>query len=51
VVDPVSRALLPENLALARLVYVVKAGVDLLAYLMVWKGMRCPVEAPSSGYT
>jgi len=45
VVDPVSKALLPEHQDLARQVYVVKAGVDVLAYLLVWKGMRCPVEA------
>lgn len=45
VVDPVSQALLPEHGDLARQVYVVKAGVDVLAYLLVWKGMRCPVEA------
>lgn len=51
VVDPVSRALVPEHVELARLVYVVKGVVDILAYLMVWKGMRCPAEAPSSGYT
>ena len=50
VVDPVSRALGSENLELLKLVYVVKAAVDVVAYLMVWKGMRCPVE-PLSPYT
>jgi hypothetical protein len=51
VVDPVSRALLPRSEVLAQLVYVVKAVVDVVAYLMVWKGMRCPVETASSGST
>ncbi|MGQ0650352.1 MAG: hypothetical protein ACT4P7_22655 [Gemmatimonadaceae bacterium] len=51
VVDPVSRTLYPEHAELARLVYVVKAAVDVVAYLMVWKGMRCPVETTSSGST
>jgi hypothetical protein len=51
VVDPVSMALYSDHPGLARQVYVVKAGVDVLAYLMVWKGMRCPVEAPSSRST
>ena len=45
VVDPVSAALIPQRPDLARLVYVVKAAVDTVAYVMVWKGMRCPVEA------
>lgn len=45
VVDPVSKALYPEHVELARQVYVIKAAVDVLAYLLVWKGMRCPVEA------
>lgn len=43
-VDPVSMALYPEQADLARRVYVIKAAVDVLAYLLVWKGMRCPVE-------
>jgi hypothetical protein len=50
VVDPVSKALYPEHQDLALQVYVVKAVVDVLAYLLVWKGMRCPVET-SSGST
>ena len=49
VVDPVSKALLPDQIELLKLVYVVKAVVDVTAYIMVWKGMRCPVEATSSG--
>ena len=49
VVDPVSKALLPDQMELLKLVYVVKAVVDVTAYIMVWKGMRCPVEATSSG--
>lgn len=44
VVDPVSKALYPEHAELARQVYVIKAVVDVFAYLLVWKGMRCPVE-------
>lgn len=48
VVDPVSAALYPERPDLARLVYVVKAVVDTLAYVMVWKGMRCPIQTPSA---
>ena len=52
VVDPVTRALYPRSEELSRLVYVVKAAVDVGAYLMVWKGMRCPVEeTASSGST
>lgn len=51
VVDPVSMALYADHPELARLVYVVKAAVDVIAYLMVWKGMRCPVEAPYSRST
>jgi hypothetical protein len=47
VVDPVSKALYPEHADLARQVYVIKAAVDVLAYLLVWKGMRCPVETSS----
>lgn len=46
VVDPVSAMIYPQSASLAVLVYVIKALFDLLAYLMVWKGMRCPVEAP-----
>lgn len=44
VVDPVSQALIPERMDLARLVYLVKAAVDTLAFILVWNGMRCPVE-------
>lgn len=47
VVDPVSKALYPEHAELARQVYVIKAVVDVFAYLLVWKGMRCPVETSS----
>lgn len=46
VVDPVSAMIYPQSPSLARMVYVVKAAFDVLAYLMVWKGMRCPVESP-----
>lgn len=46
VVDPVSAMIYPQSASLAVLVYVIKAVFDLLAYIMVWKGMRCPVEAP-----
>ena len=47
VVDPVSAALYPTRPDLARFVYVVKAGLDTVAYLLVWKGMRCATEQPS----
>ncbi len=46
-VIPVTAALLPENVQLARLVYVVKAAVDTIAFVLVWKGTRCPVETSS----
>lgn len=46
VVDPVSAMIYPQSASLAVLVYVVKAGFDFLAYVMVWKGMRCPIESP-----
>lgn len=49
-VEPVANSLIPDQMALARLVYVIKACVDLIAYLLIWKGMRCPVPT-SSGST
>lgn len=48
VVDPVTAMLMPARMDLARLVYVVKAGVDTVAFILVWKGMECPVETTSS---
>ncbi|MCC6317026.1 MAG: hypothetical protein IT361_04970 [Gemmatimonadaceae bacterium] len=45
VVDPVSAALLPDQPELARLVYVVKGAVDIVAFVMVWYGMRRPLPA------
>jgi hypothetical protein len=48
IVDPVSQALMPERMELARLVYVVKAASDTIAFILVWKGMRCPRETVSS---
>ena len=46
VVDPVTAMIYPQSPTLALMVYFVKAIVDLCAYLMVWKGMRSPVESP-----
>ncbi|MBK8247956.1 MAG: hypothetical protein IPK85_11235 [Gemmatimonadetes bacterium] len=47
VVPPISKALMTQSVELAQLVYVVKAVVDMAAFLMIWKGMRCPVETSS----
>ncbi|MBL8983733.1 MAG: hypothetical protein JNL26_16215 [Gemmatimonadetes bacterium] len=47
VVNPISKALMDQSVELAQLVYVVKAVVDMAAFLMVWKGVRCPVETSS----
>ncbi len=47
VVNPVSKMLMTDSPQLAQLVYVVKAVVDSAAFLMVWQGMRCPVETSS----
>ena len=49
-VEPVANSLIPDQMELARLVYVIKACVDLIAYILIWKGMRCPVPM-SSGST
>lgn len=49
-VEPVANSLIPEHMGLARFVYVVKGCVDLVAYILIWKGMRCPVPT-SSGST
>jgi hypothetical protein len=47
VVPPISKALMTQSVRLAQLVYVVKAVVDMAAFLMIWKGMQCPVETSS----
>lgn len=47
VVNPISKALMDQSVELAQLVYVVKAVVDMAAFLMIWKGVRCPVETSS----
>lgn len=50
-VEPVANSLISaDQMAMARLVYVIKACVDLVAYVLIWKGMRCPVPT-SSGST
>jgi hypothetical protein len=49
VVGPVSRLLLPSGAELVRLVYFVKAIVNIVAYLLVARGVLCSLPNGSSG--
>ena len=50
-VEPISKALLPESPDVALNVFIAKAYFDCVAFLLIWKGMRCPVPQTSSGST
>ena len=47
--DPIVAAIYPRSVRLAQLVYGVKAIGDTFAYVLVWKGMRCPIQPTYSG--
>ncbi len=49
IVPPVTASLIPDNLALARLVYNIKAMINVVAFILVAKGLICPIPARSSG--
>jgi hypothetical protein len=49
IVPPVSASLYPDNIALARLVYTIKAMINVVAFLLIARGLMCPIPARSSG--
>lgn len=51
IVPPVVASLLPDKLALARLIYNIKAMFDIVAFALVAKGLMCPIPTRFSGRT
>lgn len=51
IVPPVAASMLPDNLPLARLVYNIRAILNIFAFLLVAKGLMCPIPARFSGRT
>lgn len=49
--DPIVSAMGPDQLAAMRRVYLVRASGDVLAFILIWRGMRCPLPNNSSGST
>lgn len=49
--DPIVAALYERSVELAQLVYAVKSIGDVIAFALVWQGMRCPLQSTSSGST
>lgn len=49
--DPIVSAMSPGQLDAMRRVYAVRAAGDVLAFILIWRGMRCPLPTSSSGST
>lgn len=51
IVPPVAASMIPDNVPLARLVYNIRAILNIFAFLLVAKGLTCPIPARFSGPT
>lgn len=49
--EPVLSAIAPTQLQLMREVLSVRAALNVVAFVLVWRGMRCPIPGSSSGST
>ena len=47
--DPIIAAMGPKDLELMRRLLNVRAAGDVFSYVLIWKGMRCPLPTSSSG--
>jgi hypothetical protein len=50
-IEPAMAAVYPRSVSLAQLLYGVKSVGDVIAYVLIWQGMRCPLHRMSSGST
>ena len=51
VTDPIVAAMPPDQINNMMRVYDVRAIGDVFAFILMWRGMRCPLPNSSSGYT
>lgn len=49
--DAIANLLGAGDLAVLRAVFAVKAFLDIIAFIIIWQGMRCPLPNGSSGST
>ena len=50
-IDPIVAAMDPTDLRAMLLVYNARAFGDVVAFVLIWRGMRCPLPISSSGST
>lgn len=51
IIDPIAAAMGPDQLVAMRRLYNARSFGDVLAFVLIWRGMRCPLPSSSSGST